>query len=70
MSNWIDVDQGLPDSKDAESSVTVLCWLALDFVVSGWYSPSDDEWYDFNGDLIDDVYYWQDMPEGPEEGAK
>ena len=65
MSEWIDADQSMPLAKDNESSVAVLCWLALDMVVSGWFSYSDNEWYDFNGDLIDDVYYWAPMLSDP-----
>lgn len=66
MSAWIDCDVQMPPVKDDEASFTVLCWLCTEFVISGWRSYSDGEWYDLNGEIITDVYFWQPLPEEPE----
>lgn len=65
MSNWVDAEDELPEKKPNESSVMVLCWIALDSFVSGFYSFQDKKWYDFMGDVIETVYFWRDLPEDP-----
>ena len=66
MSEWIDVDDYMPDVKDEESSVTVLCWIGPQSVVSGYQDYGEGDWYDQDGELINDVLYWMPHPEDPE----
>jgi hypothetical protein len=58
MTKWIDVDDQLPPAKNDEFSIFVLCYLEENMIISGEYDLKSQQWYDFNGDLIDEVYYW------------
>lgn len=65
MSRWINTENATPDKKDSGVTVDVLLFLSPGMVVSGFYSYDDQEWYDFNGDLVDDVTHWMPLPENP-----
>lgn len=65
MNEWVDCDERMPDAKNDEVSVTVLCYLGCQMVVSGYRDYTDDEWIDFDGDAIDDVYFWMSHPVEP-----
>lgn len=62
MTKWIDVIDQLPPAKDGEFSIVVLCYLEEGMLISGFLDPGEQIWYDFNGDLIDEVYYWMMLP--------
>lgn len=66
MSLWVDCDERMPDVKDEESSVGVLLWIGPNMIVSGWRDYNDGEWYDFDGEMVNDVAYWSAMPADPE----
>jgi len=63
MSKWIDKEDSMPEQEDADVTINVLLYLSPDMLVSGFYSQEDNEWYDFDGDLVDDVTHWMPLPE-------
>ncbi|MNJ57661.1 hypothetical protein D3C77_532600 [compost metagenome] len=63
--SWISIDDKMPDQEDLDVTENVLLYLTSDMIVSGFYSRDDQEWHDFNGDLVDYIYYWQPLPEPP-----
>lgn len=67
MSEWISVDSDMPEQEDLDVTVNVLLFLTADMIVSGFYSQKDSEWYDFNGDMVDEVSHWMPLPAQPTE---
>ena len=66
MTSWNNVYTKMPEEKDCESSIPVLVWMGPGRICAAWYDLNDKEWYDFNGEMLDDVEYWADHPEEPE----
>ena len=62
---WIDVLDDMPDDSinllivvRDENAIDTLVW-------SGYWDSADNCWRISDGNQIDDVIYWADMPGGP-----
>lgn len=65
MSEWISSEDAMPEQEDSDVTVNVLMFMSPDMMTTGFYSNDDQEWYDFDGDLVDDVTHWMQLPEAP-----
>lgn len=66
MSEWNVASDVKPQMLNDECSITVLCFLDREWMVSGYFDVLDDEWYDPEGEIIDGVMQWRLLPEGPQ----
>ena len=70
MSDWINVEDRLPDRDEEYTGPDVLAWNARDSVlVLAWYDFMDKEWRTFECSENSHVIYithWQPLPDPPE----
>ena len=76
MSEWISVDERLPQKKDysyiwAGSRHFIAVLVYSDREISlGMYQSVSNKWVDNNGDVIDFVTHWTPLPKTPESIEK
>lgn len=59
-SGWIDVNDRMPEARDADSTGRVMVWHTLNGVMmTGWHRLSENRY----------ITHWQSPPEGP-DGVK
>ena len=65
---WISVKHYLPTMFDQEVSMNVLILIDNEHVTSGslFKDCCGLEWYDYNGEHIETVTHWMNLPEMPE----
>lgn len=71
MSEWISVDERLPESERGPESANVLVYCVGKGCMQGFYCHDDEEWYDMEGYSMsihsaEEVTHWMPLPEAPE----
>lgn len=66
MSEWISVNEKAPPKRDEEVSVECLVFCEQGLMINGLYSFFDDDWCDIDGNLLEGVTHWQDLPLPPQ----
>lgn len=70
MSEWISVEERLPEASSGTESVNVLSHSEECGACEAFYCHNDEEWYSAQGEMIDPygdnpVTHWQPLPEPP-----
>lgn len=60
---WYCAKSTKPPMDDPEASQTVLIASAGGNMITGFYMPSEGEWYDFEGEPLYDVAAWTPKPD-------
>ena len=72
MTDWISIDERLPEKKDykffwlGERHFIAVMVYGVDITL-GKYSTVTKKWTDFNGEIIDDVTHWLPIPREPKK---